>query len=187
MPGQREMPMRLIAITHPDATSSKPRPLSEGGRLQAFQAARRIRELEGSKVSLATALSSPAFRCLETALLVTRELEATAKEKGNFDGNIHDVLELYAGSADLDAALDTIKSNEGTEKGAVLLSVHADLANMLKYGIKKDCINDSDGRLWFIHKPVIAGFDYAAGGVTEIRYIEALYSGSWQNCASATN
>ncbi len=180
--------MRVIAITHPDATSRSPRPLSEGGRLQALLAARRLRELEGNEKSLAAVLSSPAFRCLETAILVARELEDTAKQRGTYDGAVREVVELKAGSADLDAALGILETSDIAENQAVLLSVHADLANMLSgsCAFTDGFTSESGGRRWFSDKPVIAGFEHATGRPTALKYCETLRGGSWISCVSPT-
>lgn len=178
--------MLVIAVTHPDATNRSPRPLSDGGRLQALLAARRVRELEGGGTCLGAALSSPAYRCLETAILVARELDATASAKGPFAGDIREVAELKAGRADLDAALGALETETIGGDQAVLLSVHADLANMLGHAraLADGFASESNGRLWFADRPVIAGFTYAAGAVTAVRYCETLRGGCWVSCLS---
>ena len=178
--------MLVIAVTHPDASNRSPRPLTDGGRLQALLAARRVRELAGSGTGLTAVLSSPAYRCLETAIIVTRELGATATGKGAHDGNVREVAELKAGSADLDAALGTLESADIGGNRAVLLSAHADLANMLagSCAFGDGFTTESNGRRWFADRPVVAAFDHAAGRVTAVRFCETLRGGAWISCVS---
>jgi len=178
--------MLVLAVTHPDAISRNPRSLSEGGRQQALCAARRLRELIGKRISLAAVASSPAARCLETAILVARELGETTGEDGTYEGRIHVVEELQEirgvpakSRVDLEAALGSLAAMKMAEDQAVLLSVHGDLANMLSGSATFTGESASGG--WFDVRPVVAGFDYSPTGM-RLRFCEALRAGGWVSC-----
>ncbi len=178
--------MLVLAVTHPDPISRNPRALSEGGRQQALFAARRLRELIGKRISLAAVASSPAARCLETAISVARELGETTKDDGTYEGRIHvvEALEQISGAppktrGDLKAVLNSLATTKMTEDQAVLLSVHGDLANMLS-GLEEFAEEAASGG-WFSVRPVVAGLDYAAVGIS-LRFCEALRAGGWVSC-----
>ena len=175
-----------IAVTHPDPTSRNPRALSEGGRYQALLAARRIRELVGKRTSLAVVISSPRARCLETAIIVARELGETTREDGTYQGRIDVVQELDETGAEpnvqdnLDAVLATHTSKDLGKDKAVLLAVHGDLANMLSSACTFKEQMASGG--WFDVRPVIAGFEYTSQGVRTVKFCEAFQCSSWISC-----
>lgn len=178
--------MLVLAVTHPDPISRNPRSLSEGGRQQALLAARRLRELIGKRISLAAVASSPAARCLETAILVAHELGETTKEDGTYEGRIHvvEALEQISGAppkteGNLEAVLSSLASTKMTENQAILLSVHGDLANMLSGSA--EFIEDFASGGWFSVRPVVAGLDYAETGIS-LRFCEALRAGGWVSC-----
>jgi Histidine phosphatase superfamily (branch 1) len=176
----------VVAVTHPDVTSRNPRSLSEGGRQQALLAARRIRELLGKRTSLAAVVSSPRARCLETAIVVARELGETTREDGTYQGHIHVVEELDESEtgprvrADLDAVLSPFAKEDSGQNKAVLISTHGDLANML--GGTCEFIDGMVSEGWFEARPVIAGFEYVSGQVARVSFCEVFRGGSWVSC-----
>jgi hypothetical protein len=178
--------MIVIAVTHADATSRNPRSLSEGGRQQALLAARRIRELIGKRVSLAAVVSSPMARCLETAIVVARELGESTSEDGSFQGRIHVADRLGQtdagprGPDDLFAVLSAYATGDYGENRAVLLSTHGDLANMLSGAC--ELVEGTASNGWFASRPVIVGFDYASGHVSRVSFCEVFRAGSWATC-----
>ncbi len=181
--------MLILAVTHPDPISRNPRSLSEGGRQQAFQAARRLRELVGKRVSLTAVISSPKARCLETAILIAREFGETTRDDGTYDGHIHVVPELdetHGAANSVRNLNETIRpflhdSVEAADKG-ILLAVHGDLANMLISSTTFSEEAASGG--WFKNRPVIAIFDYAPGKIM-VRHCETIKAGSWTSCLSS--
>lgn len=178
--------MLVIAVTHPDSTSRNPRSLSEGGRLQALLAARRVREKVGKRISLVAVMSSPAFRCLETAIVVARELGETTRADGTYDGRIEvsdSLAEIGAKPRtveDLGAALGSLKVDKLPESTAVLVACHGDLANMLGGALRFASETASGG--WFEVRPVISSFDFITDRVANLHFCEALVGGCWSPC-----
>ena len=193
--------MLILAVTHPDSISRNPRSLSEGGRQQAVYAARRFRELLGKRILLATVVSSPAARCLETAIIVAREFGETTREDGLYGGRIQvlgDLAEKSGGPNGPDilrsiletvaADLDRLGGNRPLpDEAAVLLASHGDLANMLCASTLSGSaqpvrfVNELTAGGWFEVRPVLSAFDYQQGKVI-MKFCEALRGGVWLSC-----
>jgi hypothetical protein len=189
--------MRILAVTHPDSAARSPRSLSDGGRLQALSAARRLRELAGKKTVLKAILSSPKARCLETAILVAREFGETTKEEECFD-RVEVRAELEEGQSPIQP--DALKglfgeirngllaqSRQGAQWSpdwAILVSMHGDLVGVigssatLATEIAPGSSIASGG--WFDVRPVIAVCDY--DDQFSVKNCEALFAGSWASC-----
>jgi len=182
--------MRILFVTHPDAAARSPRPLSNGGRLQAMAAARRLRELAGKKVFLAAVLSSPAARCLETAVLVAREFGETTLQDVGFDrvkvcdglGEGQNSISITELNKLLGEVVDklTAQRGDGAADSAVLVSVHGDLASVLNSVAASECKLASDGR-FFDFRPVVAGCGYDQGQLS-VQRCDAFVDGAWATC-----
>ena len=181
--------MIILAVTHPDTISRNPRSLSEGGRQQALQAARRLRELVGKQLCLTAVVSSPKARCLETAIVVAREFGETTRDDGTYNGHIHVTAELDERSGapnniqNINKAISPfLHDHSKSEDKTVLLSVHGDLANMLIDSTT--FVEEAASQGSFTVRPVIAVFDYSPDKIV-VRHCEVLKAGSWISCLQA--
>lgn len=171
--------MLVMAITHPDSAARSPRALSEGGRHQALEAARRLRELAGKKVVLGTVLTSPKARCLETAIILARELGETTKDDGHYDSIVVlDKLKEQSEPIKPDTFLEVVKRNALAET-AVLVAMHGDLASALEPHVqfREDLVSGG----WFTIRPVIACFELELDAIRVVA-CETYSAGNWVSC-----
>jgi len=141
--------MRIILITHAGTKKEPPRLLSDAGRAQAKGLAGLIAGIMGGEFRITKAVSSPAVRCIETALIVLGALSADTLRRLDTDPRLmaakepmeHD--QLHRALADY--ACD-----------GMLVCLHADLANALP---GRDALPlTADG--WFQIRPVLCLLDW---------------------------
>lgn len=136
-------------VTHAETVGGAPRSLSENGRGQARDLVGRISDVMGEDFKIPKAVSSPAVRCIETALEILSELSGEKLRRLDTDPR------LMAAKDPMDTEqLSRAVSDYGCD--GLLVSLHADLANALP----KICeINEArDG--WFQVRPVLAILDW---------------------------
>ncbi len=141
--------MRIVLVTHAQAEEHAPRGLSDEGIASAQKAARRIREIMGETWRVQKAVSSPAVRCVQTALVIVSALSGEKLRRLDTDPRLmaaKDPMEpqqLAGALADYPC--------EG-----LLVLLHADLANALP----------DRGRLlgarggWFSERPIICSMEW---------------------------
>jgi len=141
--------MIIILVTHADSKDAPPRALSEKGALEARKICGYIAECLGDDFRIAKAVSSPAVRCIETSLVILKELAS-------------DTLRRIDTDPKLMAAKEPMESDQLTRSLAdfacngTLVTLHADLANALPH---RDAITCAPSG-WFIVRPVLAIMDW---------------------------
>ncbi len=141
--------MRIIFVTHAETLDAPPRLLSKRGKKQAKSTAKLIKKLLGDDFKVSKAVSSPAIRCIETSLIILKELSGEKMRRVDTDPRLMAAREPMEPDQLLRAIADY--SCDG-----VLVTLHADLANALPARDKID--NVSDG--WFQTRPVLAIVDW---------------------------
>jgi|GEM_PF-1562969 len=141
--------MRIILVTHAETVNAPPRPLSKKGIREAKSAAGRIRSLMGDNFRVTKAVSSPAVRCIETALVIIKELSGEKLRRLDTDPRLMAAKEPMEPDQLLRAIVDYACDG-------ILVVLHADLANALP---KRERIGGVvDG--WFQTRPVLAIIDW---------------------------
>ena len=141
--------MRIIMVTHAETTDGAPKKLSENGKGQARDLVGRITGVMGEDFKIPKAVSSPAVRCIETALEILGELSGEKLRRLDTDPRLMAAKEPM-GTDQLSRAI----SDYGCD--GLLVSLHADLANALP---KTGEIGETrDG--WFQVRPVLAILDW---------------------------
>ena len=141
--------MRIILVTHAETVNAPPRPLSKKGIREAKSAAGRIRSLMGDNFRVTKAVSSPAVRCIETALVIIKELSGEKLRRLDTDPR------LMAAKEPMEPDQLTRAIKDYACDG-ILIVLHADLANALP---KRERIGGVvDG--WFQVRPVLAIIDW---------------------------
>jgi len=141
--------VRIILITHAETSAAPPRSLSDQGRRQAKGLAGFIADIMGADFRIKKAVSSPAVRCIETALVVLEALSADRLRRLDTDPRLMAAKEpmepdqLHRALADY--ACD-----------GMLVCQHADLANALPGRIAPPVIDDG----WFQTRPILCLFDW---------------------------
>jgi phosphohistidine phosphatase SixA len=144
--------MRIILVTHAETTDAAPRPLSKKGTKEAKAAAGRIRKLMGDGFRVTKAVSSPAVRCIETALVIAKELSGEKLRRLDTDPRLMAAREPMEPDQ-LERAIKDYACD------GILIVLHADLANALP---KRERIGGvTDG--WFQTRPVLAIIDWEEG------------------------
>ncbi|MBN1883349.1 MAG: histidine phosphatase family protein [Deltaproteobacteria bacterium] len=156
--------MRIILITHAETNTHPPRCLSDAGREQARALVGFIADVMGADFRIKKAVSSPAVRCIETALIVLDALSADTLRRLDTDPRLMAAKEPME-SDQLHRALIDYACD------GMLVSLHADLANALP---KRDTIpNTADG--WFQTRPVLCLLDWEPDrGLEESRILRLL-------------
>jgi len=141
--------VRMILITHAETKKAPPRLLSDTGRAQAGDLAGIITDSMGGDFRIQKAVSSPAVRCIETALIVLDTLAEDTLRRLDTDPRLMAAKEPME-SDQLHRAL----VDYGCD--GMLICQHADLANALP---KRDTIpHTADG--WFQIRPVVCLLDW---------------------------
>jgi phosphohistidine phosphatase SixA len=141
--------VRTILITHAETKQTPPRSLSDTGRRQAERLAESIIDIMGMDFRIKKAVSSPAVRCIETALVVLEALATDALRRLDTDPRLMAAKEpmepdqLHRALADY--ACD-----------GMLVCQHADLANALPIRTALSVIDDG----WFQTRPILCLFDW---------------------------
>lgn len=141
--------MRIILITHAETEKDPPRLLSDTGRAQAEGLVKIITDIMGADFRIRKAVSSPAVRCIETALIVLGALAADPLRRLDTDPRLMAAKEPMEPDQLHRALIDY-----GCD--GMLISQHADLANALP---KRDAVpHTADG--WFQIRPVVCLLDW---------------------------
>lgn len=141
--------MRIILITHAETEKDPPRLLSDTGRAQADDLIEGIKNIMGADFRIKKAVSSPAVRCIETALIVLGALAADPLRRLDTDPRLMAAKEPMEPDQ-LHRALVNYACD------GMLISQHADLANALP---KRDSVlHTADG--WFQIRPVMCLLDW---------------------------
>jgi len=141
--------LRIILITHAETNKTPPRRLSDTGRTQAGDLAGIITDIMGGDFRIQKAVSSPAVRCIETALIVLDALAADMLRRLDTDPRLMAAKEPMEHDQLHRALVDY-----GCE--GMLICQHADLANALP---RRDTIpHTADG--WFQTRPIVCLLDW---------------------------
>ncbi|MBN2223481.1 MAG: histidine phosphatase family protein [Deltaproteobacteria bacterium] len=141
--------MRIVLVTHAEASEAAPRPLTDEGILSAERAAARIGGVMGESWRVKKAVSSPAVRCVQTALVILGTLSGEKLRRLDTDPRLmaaKDPMEpdqLFRALADYPC--------EG-----LLVVLHADLANAMPGGCRPGACSGG----WFTERPVICILDW---------------------------
>jgi phosphohistidine phosphatase SixA len=141
--------MRIILVTHTETTDAPPRPLSKKGIKEAKAVAGRIRKLMGDGFRVTKAVSSPAVRCIETALAIAKELSGEKLRKLDTDPRLMAAKEPMEQDQLARAIVDYACNG-------ILIVLHADLANALPKRERVGGVVDG----WFQIRPVLAIIDW---------------------------
>jgi len=141
--------VRIILITHAETNTAPPKSLSDSGRAQAVRLAEFISGIMGADFRIRKAVSSPAVRCIETALIVLNGLSVKSLRRLDTDPRLMAAREPMEpdqlSRALVDYACD-----------GMLICQHADLANALP---RRDTIpHIADG--WFQTRPILCLLDW---------------------------
>ncbi|MBN1572003.1 MAG: histidine phosphatase family protein [Deltaproteobacteria bacterium] len=141
--------MRIILVTHAETDDAPPRFLSKKGVKGAKSAAGRIRRLMGDDFRVTKAVSSPAVRCIETALVILKELSGERLRRLDTDPRLMAAKEPM----EPDQLLRAIKDYACD---GILITLHSDLANALPKRERIEGVIDG----WFQTRPVLAIIDW---------------------------
>jgi phosphohistidine phosphatase SixA len=136
--------MRIVLVTHAEASELPPRPLTPAGVLSAGKVAERIGEIMGPAWRERKVVSSPAVRCVQTALEMLTTLADEKLRRLDTDPRLmaaRDPMgpdQLFGALADYPCV-------------GLLVVLHADLAGALSSICRP--LAASDG--WFSKRPVI--------------------------------
>lgn len=141
--------MRIILVTHAETRDEAPKNLSEKGRREARDLVGRITDVMGSDFRVPKAVSSPAVRCIETALEILGDLSGDKLRRLDTDPRLMAAKDPMEGDQ-----LSKAISNYGCD--GLLVSLHADLANALP---KREKIGETKEG-WFQVRPVLTIIDW---------------------------
>jgi hypothetical protein len=152
-----------VLVTHAETTDEAPRRLSETGIGSAERAAARITEIMGGGWRVKKAVSSPAVRCVETALVIGSALSDEKLRRIDTDPRLMAARDPMDGPQLFGALADYACDG-------LLVTLHADLANALPI---KGGVGKAEGG-WFQVRPVIAVLGREAGSSWEETAVEVL-------------
>jgi phosphohistidine phosphatase SixA len=144
--------MKIIFVTHAETKEHAPRRLSEDGVTQARKTAGLISGLMGSDFRITKAVSSPAIRCIETALEIVEALSGEKLRRLDTDPRLMAAKEPMEADQLMRAIADYACDG-------LLVTLHADLANTLSIEGEQDIIQDG----WFQVRPVLFVLDWEPG------------------------
>lgn len=144
--------MRIVLVTHAEASDVAPRLLTADGVMAAARLAGRIDRVMGASWRVRKAVSSPAVRCIQTALVILGTLAGEKLRRLDTDPRLMAAADPM-GTDQLFGALADY-SCEG-----LLAVLHADLANALPGRLRP--LGESDG--WFDRRPVVCVLDWETG------------------------
>ena len=138
--------MKVVLITHAKTSNKPPKRLSFTGRFEVEQVVDMLKGRLGDRFRIQKAVSSPAARCVDTALLCMEELGAEDLSRIDTDHRL--------------SRLDKADKLEGVirdnaQEGLVIFC-HADLGGVLPG--KEKISGTKEG--WFEHKPVLVIMDW---------------------------
>ncbi len=139
--------MKIVIITHAKTANRPPKRLSLTGRYEVEQVVDMVKGKLGERYRIQKAVSSPAARCLDTALLALEELGSDDISKVDTDKRL-----ARLDKADLLEAVIRENAQEG-----LAIFCHADVAGALPH--KENIKGIKEG--WFEMKPVLVIMDWA--------------------------
>jgi len=145
--------VRIVLVTHAEASEDAPRALTDAGVASAEQSAARIAHIMGKAWRVNKAVSSPAVRCVQTALVILGTLSGEKLRRLDTDPRLMAARDPM-GPEQLFRALADYPC-EG-----LLVVLHADLANALPGGCRPQGCRDG----WFTERPVLCILDLEPGG-----------------------
>lgn len=144
--------MRIVLVTHAEASDVAPRLLTADGVMAAGMLAGRIERIMGASWRVNKAVSSPAVRCIQTALVMLGTLAGEKLRRLDTDPRLMAAADPMESDQLFGALADY--SCEG-----LLAILHADLANALPGDFKP--LGAGDG--WFDRRPVVCVLDWETG------------------------
>lgn len=152
--------MKIVIITHAKTANRPPRRLSLTGRYEVEQVVDMVKGKLGERYRVQKAVSSPAARCLDTALLTLEELGSGDVSKVDTDRRL--------GRLDKADALESV-IRENAQEGLAIFC-HADVAGILPH--KETITKVKEG--WFEVKPVLVIMDWGPSRKWEENTIDAV-------------
>ena len=151
--------MKVLLITHAKTSNRPPRRLSITGRYEVEQVIDMVKGRLGERYRIQKAVSSPAARCLDTALTCLEEIGAEDVNKVDTDYRL----------ARLDKAdkLEAVIRDNAQEGLAIFC--HADLGGVLPH--KENILKIKEG--WFEPKPVMVVLEWGPSRSWEENTVEA--------------
>ena len=152
--------MKVVLITHAKTSNKPPKRLSFAGRYGVEQVVDMIKGKLGERYRIQKAVSSPAARCIDTALVCMEEVGADDLNRLDTDHRL----------ARLDKAdkLEAVIRDNAQEGLAVFC--HADLGGVLPG--KEKIMGIKEG--WFEHKPVLVILDWGPSRAWNENTVEAV-------------
>jgi broad specificity phosphatase PhoE len=152
--------MKVVLVTHAKTSGRPPRRLSLTGRYEVEQVVDMIKGKLGEGFRIQKAVSSPAARCLETALLCLEEIGTEDITRIDTDRRL----------ARLDKP-DTLESviRDNAQEGLAVFC-HADLASVLPH--KEKLLRVKEG--WFEVKPVLVIMDWGPSRTWQENTVDAV-------------
>jgi len=152
--------MKVILITHAKTSNKPPKRLSLVGGFEVEQVVDMIKGKLGERYRIQKAVSSPAARCLDTALLCLEEIGSDDISKIDTDHRL--------------ARLDKADKLEGVirdnAQDGLAIFCHADVGGVLPG--KENILNVKEG--WFQAKPVLVIMDWGPGRAWSENTVEAV-------------
>ncbi len=152
--------MKVVLVTHAKTANRPPRRLSLTGKYEVEQVIDMIKGKMGDGYRIQKAISSPAARCLDTALLCLEEIGAADLNRVETDRRL--------------TRLDSPDKLEGVirdnAQDGLAIFCHADLGGVLPHKERVDRVKDG----WFEPKPVLVILDWGPGRQWENATVEAV-------------
>jgi broad specificity phosphatase PhoE len=154
--------MKVVLVTHAKTSGRPPKRLSLTGRYEVEQVVDMIKGKLGERFRVQKAVSSPAARCLETALLCLEEIGTEDISRVDTDRRL----------ARLDKP-DTLESviRDNAQEGLAIFC-HADLAGVLPH--KEKLLRVKEG--WFEVKPVLVIMDWGPSRTWQDNTVDAVFT-----------
>ncbi|HLB25723.1 MAG TPA: phosphoglycerate mutase family protein [Nitrospirota bacterium] len=154
--------MKIVLVTHAKTSNRPPRRLSMAGSYEVEQVVDMIKGKLGEKFRIQKAVSSPAARCLDTALLCLEEMGGEEVNRVETDRRL--------ARLDKPDALEAVIRDNAQEGLAIFC--HADLASVLPH--KEKLLKVKEG--WFEVKPVLVIMDWGPSRTWDENTVDAVLS-----------
>ena len=152
--------MKVVLVTHAKTANRPPRRLSLTGKYEVEQVIDMIKGRMGDGYRIQKAVSSPAARCLDTALLCLEEIGAPDLNRVETDRRL--------------TRLDSPDKLEGVIRDnaqeGLAIFCHADLGGVLPHKERVEKVKDG----WFEPKPVLVILDWGPGRTWENATVDAV-------------
>ena len=152
--------MKVVLVTHAKTANRPPRRLSLTGKYEVEQVIDMIKGRMGDGYRIQKAVSSPAARCLDTALLCLEEIGSPELNRVETDRRL--------------TRLDSPDKLEGVIRDnaqeGLAIFCHADLGGVLPHKERVEKVKDG----WFEPKPVLVILDWGPGRTWENATVDAV-------------